>query len=291
MFPSVTQYRKRLLIIVAFGWLALFVASDDRYLLIADYGYFFIVGIVGAVVANSTGAGGGIIFIPFFSSLGIDGTNAVGTSIIIQCFGMTAGAISWLTTSHIAKTNSFHLNHLISQLLFVCGGASAVGVLCGQYLFVPEDPALMILTFKIFSIVFGFILLAVIIFSHTQKHTLFDLVHFDVYLLGITCFIGGLITAWISVGIGEVVAIVLILRRYPTMVAISMGVAVTAISVLTAAYYHVAVIDSANWSIIQFAVPGAILGGTIAYMLSEKLGPVRLKIFFSVWIILTGFFM
>jgi uncharacterized membrane protein YfcA len=78
------------------------------------------------------------------------------------------------------------------------------------------------------------------------------------------------------------------MRRYPTMVAISMGVAMSAVSVLTAAYHHIFIIETVNWSIIMFAVPGAILGGTFAYLLSEKLGPIRLKIFFSMWIIITG---
>ena len=65
------------------------------------------------------------------------------------------------------------------------------------------------------------------------------------------------------VAIGEVVAIVLILRRYPTIVAISMSVTISAISVLTSAYYDVAVIESVNWSIILFAISGVILCGTI----------------------------
>lgn len=292
---NVTLYRKRLFLVVSIVWLITFVLSAGKLQLaidlVVDYGYFFLVGIVGAVVANSTGAGGGIIFIPFFSALGIHGTQAVGTSILIQCFGMTAGAVSWLTSSHIAKTNSFHLNHLIFQLLIICGGSAVVGILCGQYLFVAEDPALMILTFKIFSVVFGFVLLAIIFFSHRQIHTQFDLLNFDLYLLMLASFIGGLITAWISVGVGEIVAIVLILRRYPTMVAIALGVIVSSISVFTAAFQHIAVLASINWSVIQFAAPGAILGGTFAYLLSERLGPVRLKIFFALWIIITGLLM
>jgi uncharacterized membrane protein YfcA len=271
--------------------LIFFLISDDNLQLFSDYSYFFLIGIVGAVVANATGAGGGIIFIPFFTALGLAGNETLGTSILIQCFGMTAGTVSWLTTSHIVKSNSYHLFKLISQLLIICGSASIIGVLCGQYLLVPENATLMVDLFRVFSVAFGMVLLSIMFFSHKQRHTQFDLVHFDIILLAMISFVGGLITAWISVGIGEVVAIVLILRRYPTMVAISIGVATTAITVLTAAYYHIAVIDSVNWSIIQFAVPGAILGGTFAYLLSEKLGPVRLKIFFSIWIILTGIFM
>lgn len=284
-------HRKRLILLVVTTWLVLFAFVQNQLQFLVDYGYFFIVGLTGAIVANSTGAGGGIIFIPFFSALGITNIEALGTSILIQCFGMTAGAISWLTMSRIVKTNSHHLNQLISQILFISGLSSIVGVLCGQYLLVPEDPAFMALLFKIFSIIFGFILLVIIFNSHKQIHTQFDLVKSDIALLIFTCFIGGLITAWISVGIGEIIAIVLILRRYPTMVAISMGVAMSSITVLTAASYHILITNSVNWPVIFFAVPGAILGGMFAYLLSEKLGPLKLKIFFSLWIIITGLLM
>ena len=288
---DVITYRKWLSLSVIFVWIILFSLSADKLNLLSDYGYFFLLGVVGAIVANSTGAGGGIIFIPFFTSIGITGNEPLGTSILIQCFGMTAGAVSWLTTSLIVKANSHHLNQLIVQLLIICGSTSIIGVLSGQYIFVHADASLMVDLFKAFSIAFGFILLVIIFNSHKLKHTQFDLLPADIALLVITSFLGGLITAWISIGIGEIVAIVLILRRYPTMIAIATGVTVSAISVLTAAYHHIVIIDSVNWSIIQFAVPGAILGGTFAYLLSEKLGPTRLKIFFSVWVILTGVLM
>jgi uncharacterized membrane protein YfcA len=285
------QYRKRLLLVVTIAWLAIFLANENNVQLFSNYGYFFLVGVVGALVANSTGAGGGIIFIPFFTTVGLAINETLGTSILIQCFGMTAGAISWLSASKVVKTNSSHLNQLIRQLLVVCGLPSIFGVLAGQYWLVSENTSLMLDVFKALSIVFGVALLLITFNRHKQKHTRFSLVWYDVLLLIVLCFIGGVITAWISIGVGEVVATALILRRYPTMVAISMGVVVTAVTVLVAAYYHVVVIESINWAIILFTVPGAILGGTFAYLLSEKLGPVRLKVFFAIWIILTGFYM
>ena len=283
--------RAKILFTVLLIWLLVFFTQPNHWSVLYDYGYFVFVGLAGAIVANSTGAGGGIIFIPFFSSLGLADVESLGTSILIQCFGMTAGAISWLTSSHIVKQNSHHLNRLIHQILLICSVTAIAGVLCGQYLFVPENSNFMIHLFKIFSIVFGVLLLGIIFTSHKQIHTQFDLVKLDYFILAIASFIGGLITAWISVGIGEIIAIVLILRRYPTMVAIAMGVAMSSISVLTAAYHHIIVIHSVNWLVLLFAVPGAIIGGSFAYLLSEKLGPLKLKIFFSIWIILTGLVM
>ena len=85
---------------------------------------------------------------------------------------MTARAISWLSTSKIAAANSGHLYKLISQLLTVYGSASMIGVLTGQYLFVPDGASLMVDIFKIFSVVFGVILLLININSRKQRHVL-----------------------------------------------------------------------------------------------------------------------
>lgn len=59
-------YRKRLILLVVTAWLVIFAFVQNQLQLLIDYGHFFIVGLTGAIVANSTGAGGGIIFIPFF---------------------------------------------------------------------------------------------------------------------------------------------------------------------------------------------------------------------------------
>jgi uncharacterized membrane protein YfcA len=284
----IKTYRRRLLLSVAIVWSLVFLLQGNYLATLIDYGYFFLLGLGGAIVANSTGAGGGIIFIPFFNALGIDAIHSVGTSILIQSFGMTAGAISWLTTSHIVQINSSHLNRLMVQLLVICGISSIVGILSGQYFLEIAEPDLMLRIFKGFSVIFGFVLLGIVFLKRKQSHTRFDLCRIDRYFFAITCCIGGVVTAWISVGIGEIIALALILRHYPTMVAIATGVAMSSVSVLTAAYHHIAVIDSPEYGVLLFAAPGALIGGTFAYLLSEWLGPRRLKVFFSIWIIATG---
>ena len=88
MSIDVTRYRIILCFVVTFCWLVFFLSSENRVQLFSDFGFFFLLGILGAVVANSTGAGGGIIFIPSFTALGLAGNEALGTSILIQCFGL-----------------------------------------------------------------------------------------------------------------------------------------------------------------------------------------------------------
>lgn len=115
-------------------------------------------GVIGAIVANSTGAGGGIVFIPAFTSLGVAGIHALGTSLAIQSFGMTAGSISWLRSIHRQRYEGKNIIPLTYHLLSFAGASAIAGMLSAQYLLPP--PSWPITTiFKYFSIIFGLILL------------------------------------------------------------------------------------------------------------------------------------
>jgi hypothetical protein len=82
------------------GWLILLLLLPDSFRLITEYGGFIALGITGAIFANATGAGGGVVFVPFINHLGFDATTIVATSFAIQCCGMTAGAITWYRFFH-----------------------------------------------------------------------------------------------------------------------------------------------------------------------------------------------
>ena len=98
-------------------------------------------------------------------------------------------------------------------------------------------------------------------------------------------------TAWISIGVGEWVALLLLFSRFPTMIAVSLGVCMSSAAVLTGAWYHIEVIESVNWQIVLFAAPAAMIGGAIARALAVRLGPRRLKIFLASWILVSGLMM
>ena len=84
--------------LLAVLWLSLviFVGGTELPVLLTQYGGFLLLGIVGAVFANATGAGGGVVFVPFFQQLAFSPEAVIATRFAIQCCGMTAGAISWL---------------------------------------------------------------------------------------------------------------------------------------------------------------------------------------------------
>jgi len=121
-----------------------------------------------------------------------------------------------------------------------------------------------------------------------RTHTLYYLRRQDIPFIILVGFAGGLITSWISVGVGEWLAILLFFLGYPIMIVVCVAVCVSAVVVLSAIPYHIWLEDTISWQILLLAAPAAIFGGFIARFVSERLGPVRLKIFFSVWILATG---
>jgi hypothetical protein len=86
---------KHIRIILLLSWFAALFYQSHTWLLIKDYSGFALLGVIGAIFANATGAGGGVVFVPFFNQLDFSVTTSVATSFAIQCCGMTAGAITW----------------------------------------------------------------------------------------------------------------------------------------------------------------------------------------------------
>ncbi|MFT5996168.1 MAG: putative membrane protein YfcA, partial [Glaciecola sp.] len=96
------------------------------------------------------------------------------------------------------------------------------------------------------------------------------------------------ITAWLSVGVGELVAVYLILRRFNISFAIALAVILSAFTVQGAIIYHLLISKAVYWQIVIFAGAGAIIGGIIAKHVVLYFSPVKLKIFFATWVLVMG---
>jgi uncharacterized membrane protein YfcA len=75
------------------------------------------------------------------------------------------------------------------------------------------------------------------------------------------------------------------------MITVCIAVCISSLSVLSGLPYHLFITESISWGVLLFAAPAAVVGGTLARYLAERLGPIRLKIFFATWILATGFAM
>jgi len=250
-----------------------------------DYGVFSLLGILGAIFANSTGAGGGVIFIPMFNQLSFTETQAIATSFGIQCFGMTAGAITWWRHYHVDK-KELRLWQGFKRIIAVTTIASIIGLWL-TYTADIASPSTLHQSFSWFSLVLGaFIISSVYLIKPKRESS--QIAWFDYFALVFIGIIGGAITAWLSVGVGELLAIYLILRRFDVTMAVATAVVVSAFTVWSAIWQHILVDFSVYWQVVVFAGPGAVIGGIVAKSLVTYLSARRLKLFFAFWLLVIG---
>ncbi len=251
----------------------------------ADTTGFLGLGVLGAIFANSTGAGGGVVFIPAFAGLGFTETQAVATSFGIQCFGMTAGAMTWTYYYRNEHHSSEHWQPFLPSVM-LCTLLSAVG-LWTVYGFNLNAPAAVGPMFGAFSLVLGgMILVTLLLKKGTQTRSRLEPI--DIAALSLIALAGGAVTAWLSVGVGEFIAFYLILRRYNATLSVATAVVVSALTVWSAAPEQLLWGDQAVWQVVVFAGPGALIGALIARHLVLKLGAQKLKLFFGSWLLVIG---
>lgn len=262
---------------------------DDKgapYSQIETYGVYFFLGILGAVIANSTGAGGGIVFLPFFTSLGFSLNQSLATSFGIQCFGMTAGALTWLIykkedAPQDAVTGDFR------RAFLVAATGSLLG-LRGAQEWMPVPAVDVKVLFSVFSIAVGLLILQRTLSScpRMEKRTE-PLGGTELLGLGVVGLIGGAITAWLSVGVGELVAVYLIGLRFRVNHAVALAVCVSSVTVITGLPHYLGS-GSIVVGVASFAAVGALIGGTLAKRLAVALGTKRLKVGMALWIIVSS---
>lgn len=253
-----------------------------------EYAPFSFLGVIGAVFANATGAGGGVVFIPAFQQLGLTESQSVATSFAIQCCGMTTGALAWWFYSKTQRQQSQDWR-LMWRLIGVVMPATLVG-LWGVYGFGVAPVASLGHLFAGFSIVLGLALFATM--KRTQQSNNqypLSIPKTDQIALILISLFGGVITAWLSVGIGEFVAFYLILRGYRITLAIAVAVIISALTVWAGVGYHISA-GTIYWDVLMFAGPGAILGAILAKQIATHMPVLQLKMFFAGWIFVAGVF-
>jgi uncharacterized membrane protein YfcA len=272
--------------LVFFGvWLTVLAVVPLSWSQLLSQSLFSVLGIIGAVFANSTGAGGGVVFIPFFNQLNFTATQAVATSFSIQCFGMTAGAFTWYW-HYKTSQQQLHLWQSFHSLSLLTSISSLIGLwfIYGWPMNAPND---LSFNFSWFSLILGSLMLLTLFAIKPQRERS-QLTWFDGIAVILIGLIGGAITAWLSVGVGELLAIYLIFRRFDVTLAVASAVVVSAITVWGAISYHALLHHHVVWSVTIFAGPAAIIGGILAKVLVAHLSARRLKLFFACWLVVLG---
>lgn len=254
------------------------------------------VGVVGAIIANASGTGGGVVFVPVFNALRELGTMAldplqiVAVSMGIQAFGMSLGALRWtdrLYHQHDpaqleARTRSGDYWLVSLAVLAV----SLPAMLATQRL-VAFDAQAVLLGYKTFSIVLGLALIAATWTINRAAPERDHLARADLVVLLLIAVPGGAITALFSVGIGELVAFYLFLRHYPMVLCVGTACVISAVSCIAGLVWHVEA-GTVQWEVILLAAPGAMLGAFLARPIALWLGARRLKTAGGAWIVLSA---
>lgn len=263
-------------------WAGLLFSSSHSLTELTDYIFFTFLGTVGAIFANSTGAGGGVVFIPMFTQLNFTEQQSIATSFAIQCFGMTAGAVTWWHHYKTEKTE-LRLWQGFKRIICVTTIASVIG-LNSVFIVHVDSPATLPISFSWFSLLLGFFIILTIYLlqPHRERSQLYYVDYIAMVLIGL---FGGAVTAWLSVGVGELLVIYLLLRHFDISMAVAAAVIVSAVTVWTAIAQ---VNNDVYWQVVLFAGPGAVLGGIFAKTVVTHLSATKLKLFFACWLLLSG---
>ncbi len=254
----------KLFSVTALAWLmALHIyASESAITMLQEYWPIFFIAIISATVANATAVGGGFIFMPMFS-LFYNLTPLVALKLVFatQAFGMGSGTFSW--PRHLILWN--YIYHI--------GFGSSVGMILGTFIWVPSSEGI--------HLMFGWasLVLAVVYLREFLPFKFFTgkiLIVEKKQKLGLVliCVLGGTVTAWISIGIGEFVALWLMLvSRHNIAQSIATGVLSLAFCSILGFLFH-GFLGGIRWDYLLFTVPGVILGGNIGAKIGYRLSNI-----------------
>ena len=247
--------------------------------------WMVLVGLFAASIANATGAGGGVVFVPAFTLIALQGGPAlttpevVGLSLLIQSFGMSAGSLSWLWR---LRADGAALGAPRGGLVRVLGPALGAGLpaLWLTQAFVSVEGPTLLLLFKAASLVLGSVLLASLAWPEgTARFRRGDGV-----LLAVLGALGGVASALFSVGIGELLALGLLLRGFSMPLSVASAVIASAVVALASMPAALGVAGP-HLAIVAAAAPGVLIGGWLGRRIALALGARRLKLLCGLWIV------
>ena len=262
-------------------WLALFVAAwgcgffwfrPQPLALISHNWIFLIVGFFGALLGNISAIGGGIVFIPVMIFLfRLPPVVALKIAIASQSFGMTSGAIGWMQKKAIPRGA---LKLTVPGLLL----GSAISSLV-----IHPNALLVKLLFGPVSIFLG---LLTIVLSRRAKadpgQSMTQIPRQATVPLILMSILGGMLTGWIAIGEGELVAALLMLAYgLDVSASIGLGVVLLSINSLFLTAIHQFYLGGIPWDIAAFTGFGCVFGARLAPYLSRHTNPVIMKNVFA----------
>jgi uncharacterized membrane protein YfcA len=278
------------------AYLALFLTVRADPALMERLWFLPGVGVIGAIIANTSGTGGGVVFVPVFNALrewgvmGLLPLQVVGVSMCIQAFGMTMGALRWIDRLyHQPAPEPLHALVSPRDFFIVALGVLALSLpaMLLTQRFTDFDQHAVLMGYKAFSVLLGIALIASTWTVNLARPERDGIERIDLVVLLLLAIPGGVLTALFSVGVGELVALYLFIRHYPVLLCTGAACLISSVSVIAGALWHIEA-GTIRWEVVLLAGPAAALGGFLARPIALWLGARRLKTLDGSWIVLSA---
>lgn len=259
-------------------WAAVYFSAAHEPLALLEKNWVFIpVGFCGAILGNISAVGGGIVFIPVMMFIfHLPAVTALKVALASQSWGMTSGAIGWIQKRAVPLRA---LKLTVPGLLL----GSCIGSLV-----IHPSARLVKLFFGPVSILLG-VLTIVLSKRAKQSAPRTDIPENAAVPLMIISLMGGLITGWIAIGEGELVAALLMLcYGVSAPICIGLGVLLLSINSIFLTLLHQFCLGGIPWDIAAFTGLGCVFGARLAPYLSRRSNPMVLKTIFAIIAICDG---
>ncbi|NOT85652.1 MAG: sulfite exporter TauE/SafE family protein [Methylococcaceae bacterium] len=233
-----------------------------------------LVGVLGAFIGNITAIGGGIVFIPVLMfAYKIDPVSALKLAFVTQAVGMTSGASGWLRRGEVPLGL---LKWTVPPLI--------LGTLVSTFLIHPQ-PMLVKGLFGPVAFITGLLTLITL----DRKGGLTELPAKAFLPTLLVAFIGGMITGWVAIGEGEIIAAFCMLSYgLNANRAIGLGVVLLAINSLLLAAIHAFYFGGVPWDMAAFTMLGVLWGGRLGPFLAQWISLRMTKKVFALIALLDG---
>lgn len=270
-FPYFTPW----LFVFTLIWLVAYrIVFPDPLGLAASNWPLIIVGLFGAFIGNVTAIGGGIVFIPVLMFVyNVDPVSALKLAFVTQAVGMTSGASGWLRRGEVPLSL---LKWTVPSLI--------VGTAISTFLIHPL-PMLVKGLFGPIAFIAGLLTLITL----DRKGVRMELPANALVPVMLMSLVGGLITGWVAIGEGEIIAaFCMLVYGLNANRAIGLGVVLLSINSLFLAFIHSLYFGGVPWELAAFTVLGVLWGGRLGPFLAQWISMRTTKKVFAVIALLDG---
>lgn len=255
--PERLRYFTPWLVVATVVWLVIYcTVFPDPAGLAARRWPLVLVGVAGAIIGNVTAIGGGLVFVPVMIFVyALDPVSSLKLAFASQAVGMTSGASGWLRRREVPLAL---LRWTVPPLI--------LGTLVSSFLVRP-NPMLVKGLFGPITVMAGVLTLLTL----DRKGDRPDLPRSAGWPVALTSFFGGMITGWVAIGEGEIVAaFCMLVYGLNANRALGLGVVLLSINSIVLLGLHALVFKGVPWDMAIFTMLGTLWGG--------RMGP-----FFAQW--------